>query len=107
MQQIIFKREFSFLFDAVKTENVQYLEGKKQPNKRDCCRKKSRKKNHLKFEFLGIQIDFRKNLFIPHLGYVHTKFGINRSSLLDAILYTDRFTNKLFVLLLLQIVFFF
>ena len=29
-QQIVFKREFSVLFDAVKTDNVQDLEGKKQ-----------------------------------------------------------------------------
>ena len=28
MQQIIFKREFSFLFDAVKTENMQFFEEK-------------------------------------------------------------------------------
>ena len=28
MQQIVFKRKFSFLFDAVETENVQYLEEK-------------------------------------------------------------------------------
>ena len=26
MQQILFKREFSVLFDDVKTENVQYLD---------------------------------------------------------------------------------
>ena len=30
MQQIVFKREFSVLFDAVKTKNVQYLEEKIQ-----------------------------------------------------------------------------
>ena len=29
MQQIVFKRKFSVLFDAVKTENVQYFEKKK------------------------------------------------------------------------------
>ena len=43
MQQIVFKREFSFLFDAVKTENVQYLEEKIQPTKKNVI-KKSRKK---------------------------------------------------------------
>ena len=30
MQQIVFKREFSVLFEAIKTENVQYLEGEIQ-----------------------------------------------------------------------------
>ena len=33
MQQIVFKRKISFLFDSVKTENVQYLEEKIQPIK--------------------------------------------------------------------------
>ena len=33
MQQIVFKRKFSVLFDAVKTENVQHLEEKIQPFK--------------------------------------------------------------------------
>ena len=33
MQQIVFEREFSVLFDAVKTESVTYLEGKTQPIK--------------------------------------------------------------------------
>ena len=28
MQQIVFKREYSNLFDAVKTENMRYLEEK-------------------------------------------------------------------------------
>ena len=28
MQQIVFKRDFSVLFNAIKTENVQYLEEK-------------------------------------------------------------------------------
>ena len=49
-QQIVFKREFSVLFDAVKTENVQYLEEKMQPIKR-ILSKKFQKKNRLKFEF--------------------------------------------------------
>ena len=30
MQQIVFKREFSILFNAVKTENMEYLEEKIQ-----------------------------------------------------------------------------
>ena len=34
MQQFLFKREFSVLFDAVKTENVHYLEEKIQPIKK-------------------------------------------------------------------------
>ena len=33
MQQIVFKRKFSVLLDAVKTENVQHLEEKIQPIK--------------------------------------------------------------------------
>ena len=33
MQQIVFKREFSILFDAVKTENVQHLKEKILPVK--------------------------------------------------------------------------
>ena len=34
MQQIVFKREFPVLMDAVKTENVQYLIEKVQPIKK-------------------------------------------------------------------------
>ena len=34
MQQIVFKRKFSVLLDAVKTENVQYLKEKIQSNKK-------------------------------------------------------------------------
>ena len=34
MQQIAFKRELSDLLDAVKTENVEYLEEKVQPIKK-------------------------------------------------------------------------
>ena len=33
MQQTVFKREFSILFDAIQTENVQNLEEKIQPIK--------------------------------------------------------------------------
>ena len=34
MQKIVFKREFSALFDSVKTENAQYFEEKIQPIKK-------------------------------------------------------------------------
>ena len=39
MQQIVFKKEFSVLFDAVKTENLQYLEKKIQPIKKIAIKK--------------------------------------------------------------------
>ena len=39
MQQTVFKIEFSVLFDAVKTKNVQHLEGKTQPIKRIVIKK--------------------------------------------------------------------
>ena len=50
MQQIVFKREFSILFDTVKTENVQYLEEKIQPIKKIAI-EKIQKKKCLKFKF--------------------------------------------------------
>ena len=34
MQQIVFKRKFSSLFDVAKAENVKYLEEKMQPIKK-------------------------------------------------------------------------
>ena len=40
MQQIVFKREFSVVFHAVKTENMQYEE---EAYQKDCYKKKSRK----------------------------------------------------------------
>ena len=43
MQQIVFKRKFSVLFDAVKTENVQYLEEKMQPIKKTIIEKINKK----------------------------------------------------------------
>ena len=49
MEQIIFKREFFILFDAVKTENVQYLEEKIQAIKKIVIEKIQKKKS-LKFE---------------------------------------------------------
>ena len=44
MQQIVFKREFSILFDAVKTEKVQYLEEKIRPIKKIVTQKIQKKK---------------------------------------------------------------
>ena len=40
MQQVVFKREFPVLFDAVKTENLQYLEQKIQAIKKNVVEKK-------------------------------------------------------------------
>ena len=45
MQQIVFKREFSVLFDAVKTENMQYLEEKIQPIKKIIIKTIQKKKS--------------------------------------------------------------
>ena len=47
MQQIVVKREFSVLFDRIKTKIVQYLERKIQPIKKIFI-KKEKKKNLLK-----------------------------------------------------------
>ena len=44
MQQIVFKRKFSILFDVVKTENVQYLEERIQPIKKIVIEKIQKKK---------------------------------------------------------------
>ena len=44
MQQILFKRKFSILFDVVKTENVQYLEEKMQPIKKIVIKDPEKKK---------------------------------------------------------------
>ena len=46
MQQVVFKREFSVLFDTIKTENVQCLEEKIQYIK--YCYKKNPGKKSLK-----------------------------------------------------------
>ena len=46
MQHIVFKRDFSVLFDAVKTENVQHLEEKIQLIKKIVI--KRARKNRLK-----------------------------------------------------------
>ena len=55
MKQIVFKREFFILFDAVKIEKGQYLEEKIQPIKKTVI-EKILKKSRLKFEFQEIQI---------------------------------------------------
>ena len=39
MQQIVIKKEFSILVDAIKTKNVQYLEEKIQPIKKTVIEK--------------------------------------------------------------------
>ena len=54
MQQLAFKREFSVLFNAVKTENVPYLEEKIQPIEKIIIEKNLEKKKSLKFEFSEI-----------------------------------------------------
>ena len=45
MQQISFKREFSILFDTVKTETVQYIEEKVHPIKKIVVEKFYKKKS--------------------------------------------------------------
>ena len=50
MRQILFKREFTVLFNAVKAENVHYLKGKILLIKKIFIEKK-KKKPRLKFEF--------------------------------------------------------
>ena len=49
MQQIVFKSEFPVLFDAVQTENAQYLR-KYAARLKGLLSQKSRKKKCLKFE---------------------------------------------------------
>ena len=55
MQQNVFKRKLSVLFDTVNTKIVQYLEEKIQPIKQIVI-ENIQKKNRLKFEFYEIQI---------------------------------------------------
>ena len=98
MQQIVFKREFYFLYEGVKTENVQYLEEKIQPINMIVIEKIKKKKTS-EFYFPDIQIDFQKYLF--ELFLLHTKFSINRTSRLGMRYtqierFTERFTNSLF-----------
>ena len=45
-----------------------------------------------------------RGVLTPNLGYLDSKFGMNRTSRLGMSLSTDRFTDKRFVPLLLQIV---
>ena len=51
MQQIEIKRDFSILFDAVKTENVQYYSEEKIQHIKKIVIQKLQKRNLLKFEF--------------------------------------------------------
>ena len=99
MHQIVFKREFSVLFDAVKTENVQSLDEKIWPIKKDCYWKKSRKKS-LKIWILKNPDWFLKKslqgVLTPYLGYLHTKFDVNRTSRLGVRLYIDRWQTVCF-----------
>ena len=44
MQHVIFKREFFVLFDAIKTQNVKYLEEKIHHIKKILIKKKIQKK---------------------------------------------------------------
>ena len=44
MQQIVFKREFSVLFDAIQIENVQYLEENKIAQLKDYYKQITEKK---------------------------------------------------------------
>ena len=81
MQRIVFKREFSVAFDAIKTENVHYLEEKIQPIKKIVIKKGRKKK-------------FLRGVLTLCLGYFHTEFGINRTSFLDMSLYTQRGTDR-------------
>ena len=89
MQQIVFKRGFSILFETVKTENVQHLEKKIQPIK-NIVIEKIQKKIVSNLNFNKSRLIFEKNLFKVSLLHLHTKFGINRTSCLDLSFYTDR-----------------
>ena len=62
MQQIVFKRKCSVLFDAVKTKNEQYLEEKIQSIKKIVI-KKIQKKKSLKILILRNLDQFSKNIF--------------------------------------------
>ena len=59
---------------------------------------KKKKMNFKKLRFLKKSL---RGVLIPYLGYLHTQFGINRATRLGLSLYTEKFTDKLFVLLLL------
>ena len=96
MQQNVFKREFYVLFDAVKTESVQYLEEKIKPIKKIVMEKIQEKKS-LKLSILRNPDRISEKSFEVFL--LQTKFSINRTSCLGLNLYI----NKLFILLLLEV----
>ena len=78
--------------------DLQYLEEKIQPIKKIII-EKIQKKNCLKLDFFKKNSDrFSKKslqgVLAPYVGYVHTEFGINRTSSLGVRLYTDRQTNS-------------
>ena len=96
MQQIVYKIEFSILFDAIKTENVQYLEEKLQSIKKLVI-EKIRKKIAANFNFNKSRSIFQKislHVLTLYTGYLYTKFGINRASRFGVSLYTDRQIQK-------------
>ena len=99
MQQIVFTREFSVLFDAVKTVNAEYLE-KKSPLK-DCYRKNPEinpeKKSHKILILRNLDrfsIKSLRGVRTPYLGYLLNKYGINRSFRFGISLYADRRTDS-------------
>ena len=79
MQQIVFKRKFSGLFDTVKTENAQHVEEKMQPIK-NIVIEKIQKKISSNLNFKKSRLNFEKNLFKVSLLHLHTEVGINRTS---------------------------
>ena len=88
MQQIVFKGKFSVLFDATKTENIQYL-----VIEIDCYLKHPEKKIFENLSFEKSRSIFKKivqGVLTPYLGYLQTKFGINRLSRSGVSLHTNR-----------------
>ena len=69
MQQIVFKRDFSILFDIVKTVNVQYLEEKIMPIKKIVIQKNPEKiaknLNFRKSRSISKKISSRHSYSIP------------------------------------------
>ena len=106
MQKIVFERDFSVLFDTDKTKNVQNFEGKIQPIKKIIIQKIQKKS--LKIWLLRNSDRLSKKslrgALTSYLWYLHKKFRINRTSHLGVCLYTCWFTDKLLVLLLLEII---
>ena len=98
MQQTLFKRKFSVLLNAVKTENVQHLQAKIQPIKNIVIKKIQKKKIASNLNFKKTSLIFEGNLFNVSLLQPHTKFGISMTSCLGVICTeSDKFTNTLFV----------